>query len=134
MNDKIAMSKKAGDIVWSLRYGPMRVEEVKFDPFCRGVFGIVVNAATKNGEKLLEYDSGADINRALFDVHELQDVPTFASWWRDVVELAKDRYCIDERMRPTLEFWLLFLHGYFPEDALRHVEGIEGDEEDIEEY
>lgn len=132
MNEKIALQKKPGDIAYSFRYGPMVIEEVKIDPFCRGVFGIVVSAATENGKKILEYDSGVDFNRLLLGVHELQDVPTFASWWRDVVELARDRYCIEERMRPTLEFWLLFLHGLSPEDAIRGVEGIEDLEEEDE--
>jgi len=106
----------------------MTVEEVKLA--CIGeVFGIIVNAATEAGKKLLKYDSGADFNRALFDVHELHEVPTFSAWWRDVVELAKDRFDIDDRMRPTMDYWLCFLHRFFPEDAIRHIEGFE-DEHD----
>ena len=125
MNNSIALRMTPGSTVYSIRYGRMNVEEVKFETFGREIFGIIVNATTNNGKKLLHCDSGVDSNRALFDIHELLDVPMFSAWWRDVLDLARDRFYIDDRMRPTVDYWLCFLLRLFPEEAIRHVEEIE---------
>ena len=93
------------------------------------MFGIAGSSSTDEGRNLLGFDSGVDLNRALFDVHELHEVSTFAAWWRDVLELAKERYYIENRLRPTIEYWFYFLSRFSPGDALEIIESL-----DLEKY